>query len=60
MRAYFLNDSGHIVRGEWIESPDDGDVRRLAEQLLGKYAAVEIWQQARRLVRVELPRHCPG
>ena len=53
MRVYFLDPSNHIVRGDWIDCADDTDACRAAAQLIGDYAAVEVWEQARQVGRID-------
>ena len=52
-RIYFFSEDGRIKFGDWIACKDAEDARAIASELAGGHAAVEIWNRATRLVRVE-------
>lgn len=52
-RIYFFGDDGRIKFGDWIACRDADDARAIAQAEVGAHAAVEIWNRAVRLVRVE-------
>ena len=51
-KLYGLDRSGHIVSGKDVIAPDDRAALQEAEKACEKHA-VEVWQGARRVARVE-------
>jgi hypothetical protein len=52
-RIYFFDDQGRIKFGDWIDCGGLEDAHRIARDHVDRHAAVEIWNRATRLVRVE-------
>ena len=50
--AYIIGDDDHIVDRVEIVGQDDEEAKRLAEQLVDGHA-VELWQQARMIARLD-------
>jgi len=51
-RIYWLDQDGHIIRGDYLIAAAEDDVPAAAAAHLGTASAVEVWHQARRVVRV--------
>jgi hypothetical protein len=56
-RIYGLDRAGRITFGDHFECRDDGHAMEIGRGLLGRFPAVEIWQEARRVGAV-LPDNC--
>lgn len=52
-RIYYFGEDGRIKFGDWIACKDADDARAIACEQVRTHAAVEIWNRATRLVRVE-------
>ena len=51
-RIYWLDQDNHVTEADCLIAEADDDVREGAEAHLGMASAVEVWHQARRVVRV--------
>ena len=58
-RVFVLGSDDHIIRAEVIDCPTDDDAMTLAPSLGGDHKAVEVWELARCVGRVDL-RHFAG
>ena len=52
-RIYFFGEDGRIKFGDWVACKDADDARAIAQSHADRHAAVEVWNRATRLVRVE-------
>jgi hypothetical protein len=48
-RIYGLDPAGHITFGDHFECRDDAHAVEIARGMLGRFPAVEVWQEARRI-----------
>lgn len=48
-RIYGLNPAGHITFGDHFECRDDAHAMEIARGMLGRFPAVEVWQETRRI-----------
>jgi hypothetical protein len=53
-RVFVLGGDDHIIRAEVIDCPTDEDAMTLAPSLSGDHKAVEVWELARCVGRVDL------
>jgi hypothetical protein len=53
-RVFVLGNDGHIIGAEVIDCPTDVDAMTLASSLGGDHKAVEVWELARCVGRVDL------
>ena len=51
-RIYWFDQDDHVIEADHLIAEADDDVREAAASRLGKTSAVEVWHQARRIVRV--------
>jgi hypothetical protein len=51
-RIYWFDQADHISEADYLIADADDDVRAGAASFLGVASAIEIWHQARRVVRV--------
>jgi hypothetical protein len=51
-RIYWFDQDDHITTADWLVAETDDDVRAGAASYVGTASAVEVWHQARRVVRV--------
>jgi hypothetical protein len=51
-RIYWFNQNDHITEADWLIAEADDDLRVGVASYLGTASAVEVWHQARRVVRV--------
>ena len=52
-RLFFIGHDDHIMKAEVVDCPTDGDAVALARAACAVHPAVEIWQGARRVERVD-------
>ena len=52
-RIYWFDQNGHVTETDYLIAEADDDVRDWAAAHLGIASAVEVWHQARRVVRPE-------
>jgi hypothetical protein len=58
-RIYWFNQDDHITEEDWLIAEADDDVRAGAASYLSRASAVEVWHQARRVVRVSATKPAP-
>ncbi len=58
-RIYWFNQDEHITEADWLIAEADDDMRAGAASHLGTASAIEVWHQARRLVRVSANKPMP-
>jgi hypothetical protein len=51
-RIYWFDQDDHVAEADILIADADDEVREVAESYLGRASAVEVWHQARRVVRV--------
>ena len=52
-RFFFFGDDDHIVRAEVVDCSTDDDAIAVARVACGDHRAVEVWELARRVERVD-------
>jgi hypothetical protein len=53
-RVYWIDRSGRIRRGAWLEAADDEDAHRQASELCDEVSdTVQVWQAARPVDEIE-------
>jgi hypothetical protein len=52
-RLYFIGADDHIVKAEVIDCPTDDDAIAAARVVCAEHPAVEVWERARRVQRVD-------
>jgi hypothetical protein len=58
-RIYWFNQDDHITEADWLIAEADDDLQVGAASHLGTASTVEVWHQARRIVRVSANRPAP-
>jgi hypothetical protein len=58
-RIYRLDQDDHITEADWLIAEAEDDVRAGAASYLSKASAIEVWHQARRVVRVSANKPAP-
>jgi hypothetical protein len=59
-RIYWFDHYDHVVEADYLIADADEDVPEGAKSRLGMASAVEVWHQARRLVRIGSPTELRG
>ncbi len=52
-RLFFFGRDDHIVRAKIVDCPNDADAISVARAACAKHPAVEVWELARKVERVE-------
>ena len=58
-RIYWLDRADHVTEADVLIADADDEVRLKAASYLGTASAVEVWHQARRVVRVAADETAP-
>jgi hypothetical protein len=52
-RLFFIGHDDHIIKAKVVDCPTDGDAVALARAACAEHPAIEIWEGARKVDRVD-------